>query len=84
MEATATSDVAGKEAHDWIAGAGKIGDYLFPDIPDPRARRRKVYHLIDRGLLPVVKLGGCIRARRSRLRQYIIERENASLSNADA
>ncbi|MGJ0505760.1 MAG: DNA-binding protein [Methylocystis sp.] len=58
-------------AGDVLDGADEIAVFLFGD---PKKRRR-VYHLIERGELPVFRLGAGIHARKSVLLAFIAERE---------
>jgi hypothetical protein len=66
-------------AGDILEGADEIGDFMFPNVEDPAARRRRVYRLstevppADR--LPLFKIGSLLFARRSTLLKWISERE---------
>ncbi|SDG35492.1 hypothetical protein SAMN05216338_10019 [Bradyrhizobium sp. Rc2d] len=61
-------------ADDLLEGANEIARFLF----GPRGRRRRIYYLIANSGLPVFRLGETIYARRSTLRAWIAEQENAA------
>ncbi|TYO65750.1 DNA-binding protein [Bradyrhizobium hipponense] len=61
-------------ADDLLEGANEIARFLF----GPKGRRRRVYYLIATSGLPVFRLGETICARRSTLRSWIAEQENAA------
>jgi hypothetical protein len=64
-----------------LHGADKIAEFLFPDEPKQR-RRRRVYHLVtevpEADRLPVFKLGATICARPATLLAWIAKRERLS------
>jgi hypothetical protein len=64
-------------APDLLEGAGQIAAFLFEDP----ARTRSVYHLAKKEQLPVFRLGATLCARRSRLRAWIEDQENAAHSS---
>jgi len=61
-------------ADDLLEGANEIARFLF----GPKGKRRRVYYLIASSGLPVFRLGETICARRSTLRAWIAEQENAA------
>ncbi len=67
---------------DILRGADKIAEFLFGD---PKLRR-KVYHLVETGRLPVFRLGTTICARKSTLVAFIEQQEHATkpASNLEA
>jgi len=67
-------------AQDLLEGADAIAAFMFGD---PRKRRR-VYYLAERGLIPAFKLGETLCARRSTLVAHIQAQEAAALRNAQA
>ena len=67
-----------KISDDLLDGADAIADFLFGD----KKKRRRVYHLIDRGELPVFRLGGGIHARKSVLLAFITEREERAVTSS--
>ena len=62
---------AGIEPLDILEGAGEIAAYLYGD----REKRRKVYHAVANGGLPVFKIGAVICARKSTLVWWIADQE---------
>jgi hypothetical protein len=58
---------------DLLTGAEEIAIYLFGDAK----HKRRVYHLVEKGGLPVVRLGTIITARRSTLRRFWDGQEQA-------
>lgn len=63
----------GTIADDLLVGAEAIALEAFGS----EKHKRRVYHLAERGELPVFYLGSLIAARKSTLRQHIAEREAA-------
>ena len=61
-------------AHDIITGAEGLAEFIFGD----RKQRRKVYHLVESGGLPVFRLGSQICARKSVILHWIGEQEQRS------
>ena len=59
-------------ADDLLTGAKQIGAYLGKPP-------RQVYWLAERRLLPIIKLGGALVARRSALAAHIADLERAAL-----
>jgi hypothetical protein len=70
MEAQAMSDVLGE---DLILGGSALARFLFKDAK----KRRKIYHMYERGLLPLFKVGPELAGRKSTLLKHIeqVERE---------
>jgi hypothetical protein len=70
MEAQAMSDALGE---DLILGGSNLARFLFKD---PK-KRRKVYHMYERRLLPLFKVGPELAGRKSTLLRHIerVERE---------
>lgn len=60
-------------ATDLLTGAAEIAIFLFGDAK----HKRRVYHLVEKGGLPVVRLGNIITARRSTLRRFWDGQEQA-------
>jgi len=58
-------------AGDILHGAHAIAEFLYGD----RKFRRKVYHLVECGLIPFFKLGSNVCARKSVLLEWIGEQE---------
>ena len=56
---------------DLLCGAGEIAGFLYGDP----GRRRRIYDLAERGLLPVFRLGAVLHARKSVLADYIAQQE---------
>jgi hypothetical protein len=59
---------------DLIIGASDLAQFLFKD----RAKRRKVYHLHERRLIPTFKIGPELAGRRSTLLRHFAEQERQS------
>ena len=60
-----------------LQGAEQIALFLFGN----KRYRRKVYHLVEKGKLPVIRLGG-ITARKSTLMDYLGDQEQQSLAGS--
>lgn len=60
-------------AGDLLRGAGEIAEFLFGSCNN----RRKIYYLVERGVLPVFRLGCVVCARKSTLAAWIGEQEEA-------
>jgi len=71
MQTESTADLA----HDLCEGAEAIALFMY----GTEKARRKVYYQIERGYLPVFRLGQSLCARKSTLRQWIAEQERAGL-----
>lgn len=65
-------------ADDILRGADQIAAFVYGD---PR-KRRKVYHLAERGHIPTFRLGATICARPSVLLRWVAEQEAASQRRA--
>ena len=61
-------------AEDLLCGAGSIAAFLFDD---PK-KRRQIYHLAQKGMIPVFRLGATLCARKSRLLRWIEQEESRS------
>ena len=61
--------------HDIIVGAERIAQTIYGD----GNKRRQVYHLAERGHLPVFRLGQTLCVRRSTLNRFIADQEQAAL-----
>ncbi|MCP3477626.1 hypothetical protein NLM33_46585 [Bradyrhizobium sp. CCGUVB1N3] len=61
------SDSPDEYGNDMLEGAAAIAEYLFGS----RELRRKVYYLAETSKLPIFRLGGMLRARKSLLSGYI-------------
>ena len=72
LPSSAARDLAGIEPLDILEGAGDIAAYIYGD----REKRRKVYHAVSNGGLPVFRIGGVISARRSTLLSWIADQEH--------
>jgi hypothetical protein len=59
---------------DILRGAAEIAEFLYGD----RQHRRKVYNLVERGLLPHFKLGAAICSRKSVLLEWIAAQERGA------
>ena len=59
-------------ADDLLCGADAIAEFLFGD---PR-KRRQIYHLTQKGVIPVFRLGATLCARKSRLLHWIEQEES--------
>ena len=59
-------------ADDLLIGAGAIGDFTGWS-------RRRVFHLAEKGELPVFKVGGLLHARKSTLIRWVQDMEAASM-----
>jgi hypothetical protein len=69
----------GKLANDLAWGAAAIAREIFGS--DTEQSVRKVYHLHESGVLPTMKMGGAIVARRSQLQQtFRVQTEKAAPS----
>jgi hypothetical protein len=64
-------------ADDLLEGASAIAEFYFGD---PR-KRRKVYHLVEKGALPVFHLGEKICARKSSLMSRIESEEARAMDS---
>jgi hypothetical protein len=64
-------------ADDLLVGASKISMFLFGTV----GKRRAVYHLAEKGVLPGFKWGGQLVARKSTLLTFIADRERTALAN---
>ena len=64
---------------DVLDGADQIAGFLFGD----KKKRRRVYHLAERGLIPVFRLGQAICARKSALEAHVKQQERDALRPAD-
>ena len=62
-------------ANDLLRGADEIAEFLYGD----RKKRRQVYHLAQKGCLPVFKFGAILCARRTRLVAHIEEMETKAI-----
>lgn len=62
-------------ASDLLRGAEEIAEYLFGD----RSMRRQIYHLAEKGELPVFKLGSQLCARKSRILAWVESKENDAI-----
>ena len=58
-------------ADDLLCGADAIAAFLFGE---PR-KRRQIYHLAQKGMIPVFRLGATLCARKSRLLHWIEQQE---------
>ncbi len=67
-------------AADLLDGAEEIAVFLFGDAKF----KRRVYHLADKNMLPIFKLGAGLNARRSVLREFIAEQERSAMSGKTA
>lgn len=56
---------------DLLRGAAEIAEFVFGDP----AERRRVYHLSEKGELPIFRMGSQLHARRSTLLAWIEKRE---------
>lgn len=65
-------------ADDLLDGAEEIAIFLFGDAKF----KRRVYHLCDKGELPVFRLGSGINARRSVLRKLIEQKEATAMAKS--
>lgn len=65
---------------DLLKGADAIAEFVFGD---PKERRR-VYHLKDRGHLPVFQIGATVCARKTTLLAWIEAQERASIGSQAA
>lgn len=52
-----------------LTGAGEIASFLF-GANTPRTRRR-IYHLVECGQIPIFRLGATLHARKSTLHRFI-------------
>lgn len=68
----ATGELHPQLSDDLLEGAAEIATFVW----GPNANRRKAYHAIESGWLPVWRLGNRIYARKSRLLAWIVEQEN--------
>jgi hypothetical protein len=69
-------------ADDLLLGAGPIAKFLFKE--QTTKKKRKVYHLHERGLLPTFHLGAQLAARKSTLRAHIENIERRSIAESAA
>jgi hypothetical protein len=65
-------------ADDLLDGAEQIAVFMFGDAK----HKRRVYHLAEKGELPVFRLGSGLNARRSVLRKFIEAQETNATSTA--
>jgi hypothetical protein len=67
---------------DMLEGAQAIAEFLFG--PDDKGRnRRRVYHIVETGRLPVFRLGSVLCARKSVLLEFIGQQEGRILSKTE-
>jgi hypothetical protein len=64
-------------ADDLLIGASRIAAFLFGS---PH-KRRAVYHLAEKGVLPAFKWGGVLVARKTTLLAFLADRERVALAN---
>ena len=64
---------------DLLFGAAAIAEFLFKN----RKKRRKVYHLHERRLIPTFKVGPELVGRKSTLQRHFAEAERASTNTTD-
>ncbi len=69
-----------KFADDLLNGAEEIAIFLF----GAAKYKRRVYHLCEKGELPIFRLGAGINARRSVLREFIRLREAQAMAKGTA
>lgn len=67
-------------ANDLLRGGDEIAEFMFGD-PE---KRRKVYYLAERKLIPAFRMGDILCARRSTLLEHIRKQEAAALSAVSA
>jgi hypothetical protein len=65
-------------AEDMLNGAGEIAAFIYGSS----RLRRRVYHLAEKRVLPVFRLGSTLCARRSVLTAWIVAQEQQSGQNA--
>jgi hypothetical protein len=59
-----------------IVGAEAIAKVVYGD----EGKTRQVYHLAERGYLPIFRLGGQLAARQSTISAYLAEQERKALT----
>lgn len=62
---------------DLLIGAGAIARFLYGTV----SKRRAVYHLAEKGVLPGFKWGGVLVARKSTLLKFLAAREREALAS---
>lgn len=67
-------------ADDLLDGAAEIAEFMFGS----KKQRRRVYHLAATGQLPLARFGEKLIGRKSTLREFIADRERASLTKPAA
>jgi hypothetical protein len=67
-------------AEDLLIGASAISAFLYGTAK----KRRAVYHLAEKGVLPGFKWGGVLVARKSTLLEFLATRERRALANIAA
>jgi hypothetical protein len=65
---------------DLLIGAGAIARFLYGTV----SKRRAVYHLAEKGVLPGFKWGGVLVARKSTLLKFLAAREREALASIAA
>ena len=65
------ADLKPRLADDLLIGAEEIASFIYGDATE----RRKIYHLVNTGCLPVFRLGSMVCARKSTLIEWIGEQE---------
>ena len=65
---------------DILRGAAELAEFLYGD----HGRRRAIYHLVEKGHLPVFWLGGTICGRRSTLLAWIKDQEARAAQKREA
>ena len=68
----ATGELRPQLSDDLLEGAAAIAAFVW----GPKANRRKAYHAIENGWLPVFRLGNRVYARKSKLLAHIEAQEN--------
>lgn len=60
-------------AEDILRGAEEISEFLFGD--NARNFRRRVYHMVENGIIPTFRMGNTVCARKSTLMAWIESQE---------
>lgn len=63
-------------ANDLLRGGDEIAEFMFGD----RAKRRKVYYMAERKLIPAFRMGDILCARKSTLIDFIARQETDALA----
>lgn len=71
-----TQNTPPAETLDLLHGADKIAEFIFGDAK----MRKRIYNLAESKAIPTFKLGATLCARRSTIKQWIVDQEQMGLA----